>query len=94
MTRYESFDDLYDYCYKVASVIGLICIEITGYTDQRAREYAVDLGVAMQLTNILRDVREDAERERIYIPLSDLEGARIRRGGAEGCRLTTMHFAA
>lgn len=72
VTRYESFDELYDYCYKVASVIGLICIEITGYTDQRAREYAVDLGVAMQLTNILRDVREDAERERIYIPLSDL----------------------
>ena len=72
MTRYESFDELNDYCYKVASVIGLICIEIAGYTDQRAREYAVDLGVAMQLTNILRDVREDAERERIYLPMNDL----------------------
>ncbi len=71
-TRYESFDELNDYCYKVASVIGLICIEISGYTDQRARDYAVDLGVAMQLTNILRDVREDAERDRIYLPLSDL----------------------
>ena len=72
VTRYESFDELNDYCYKVASVIGLICIEIAGYTDQRAREYAADLGVAMQLTNILRDVREDAERERIYLPMNDL----------------------
>ena len=71
-TRYESFEELNDYCYKVASVIGLICIEITGYSDDKAKEHAIDLGIAMQLTNILRDIREDAERERIYIPMSDL----------------------
>ena len=71
-TRYESFDELIDYCYKVASVIGLICIEITGYTGDSAKEHAIDLGVALQLTNILRDVKEDAERGRIYIPMSDL----------------------
>ena len=71
-TRVQSFDELNDYCYKVASIIGLICIEVFGYRDPKAREYAVDLGVAMQLTNILRDVKEDAERGRIYIPLNDI----------------------
>ncbi len=72
ISRYETFEDLATYCYRVASVVGLICIQIMGYTDQRAREYAIDLGLAMQLTNILRDVREDAERGRIYIPQEDL----------------------
>ncbi len=72
ISRYETFDDLKTYCYRVASVVGLICIQIMGYTDQRAREYAIDLGLAMQLTNILRDIREDAERGRIYIPQEDL----------------------
>ena len=70
--RYETFPDLLDYCYKVASVVGLLCIEVFGYTDPRAKEHAVDLGTAMQLTNILRDLKEDAERERIYLPLEDL----------------------
>ncbi len=72
VSRYETFDDLAAYCYRVASVVGLICIQIMGYKDRRAREYAIDLGLAMQLTNILRDVREDAERGRIYIPQEDL----------------------
>ncbi len=72
ISRYETFDDLATYCYRVASVVGLICITICGYSDERAREYAIDLGLAMQLTNILRDVREDAERGRIYIPQEDL----------------------
>ena len=71
-SRFETFDDLRGYCYKVASVVGLICIEVFGYEDPAAREYAVDMGLAMQLTNILRDVREDAERGRIYLPLDEM----------------------
>ena len=71
--RYLSFDDLRVYCNKVASVVGLICLEIFGYDDPRAREYATDLGIAMQLTNILRDIKEDAERNRIYLPAEELE---------------------
>ena len=71
-TRYESFDELRAYCYKVASVVGLISIEVFEYSDPAARRYAIDLGLAMQLTNIIRDVREDAQRGRVYIPLEDL----------------------
>jgi len=70
--RYPTFDELYEYCYLVASTVGLVCIEIFGHRQPSAREYAVDLGVAFQLTNILRDVREDAARGRIYLPLDDL----------------------
>jgi phytoene synthase len=69
---YESFDELYRYCYLVASVVGLVCIRIFGYRDSRAEKLAEETGVAFQLTNILRDVREDAERGRIYLPLEDL----------------------
>jgi phytoene synthase len=70
--RFETFDDLKAYCYKVASAVGLICIEVFGYEGEYAREHAIDLGIAMQLTNILRDVKEDAGRGRIYLPLEDL----------------------
>jgi squalene synthase HpnC/squalene synthase HpnD len=70
--RYATFDELYEYCYLVASTVGLVCIEIFGHQHPSAREYAIDLGVAFQLTNILRDVMEDAERGRIYLPLEDL----------------------
>jgi 15-cis-phytoene synthase len=70
--RYESFEDLYEYCIRVASAVGLICLEIFGYGDPRSRQYAIDLGVALQLTNILRDVPEDLRRGRVYIPLEDL----------------------
>lgn len=70
---YATFDDLYRYCYLVASVVGLVCIRIFGYTDPRAEKLAEETGVAFQLTNILRDVREDLERGRIYLPLEDLE---------------------
>ena len=66
---YATFDDLYRYCYLVASVVGLVCIRIFGYTDPRAEALAEETGVAFQLTNILRDVKEDAERNRIYIPI-------------------------
>lgn len=69
---YETFDDLYRYCYLVASVVGLVCIHIFGYTDPKAEKLAEETGVAFQLTNILRDVAEDAARNRIYLPLKDL----------------------
>ncbi|MCH7996641.1 MAG: phytoene/squalene synthase family protein [Chloroflexi bacterium] len=71
--RYQTFDDLYRYCYKVASVVGLVCIQIFGYRDLRARRYAVDMGIAMQLTNILRDLKEDCGRNRIYLPLDEMD---------------------
>ena len=71
-TSYKSYEDLSEYCYKVASAVGLICIEISGYEDSIAKEYVVDLGFAMQLTNILRDLKEDAQRGRIYVPLDEI----------------------
>lgn len=71
--RYDTFDELYEYSYKVASVVGLMTSEIFGYTNPQAINHAVDLGIAMQLTNILRDVGEDLDRDRIYIPREDLE---------------------
>ena len=72
-TRYRNFEELRRYCYGAASAAGLISISIFGYTDSKAVEYAVDLGIAMQLTNILRDLGEDAGRDRIYIPADELE---------------------
>ena len=70
--RYASFEELHEYCYRVAAAVGLACIEIFGYTDVRARDYAVNLGVALQLTNIMRDLKTDADRGRIYLPLDEL----------------------
>jgi len=70
--RYETFDDLYVYCYRVASTVGLMSSEILGYSDKIALRYAKALGIAMQLTNILRDVKEDAAMGRIYLPQEDL----------------------
>lgn len=70
--RYETFDELYVYCYRVASTVGLMSSEILGYADKIALEYAEKMGVAMQLTNILRDVKEDAAKNRIYLPQEDL----------------------
>ncbi len=69
---YATFEDLYRYCYLVASVVGLVCIRIFGYSDARAEKFAEETGIAFQLTNILRDVVEDAERKRIYLPLDAL----------------------
>lgn len=71
--RYSSFQDLSLYCYRVAGVVGLLSAEIFGYEDRHTLRYAHDLGMAFQLTNILRDVREDAARGRIYIPLDEME---------------------
>jgi 15-cis-phytoene synthase len=74
---YATFADLYRYCYLVASVVGLVCIRIFGYTDPAAEKLAEETGVAFQLTNILRDVAEDAERGRVYLPLEDLTAHNI-----------------
>jgi phytoene synthase len=70
--RYETFNDLYRYCLRVASAVGLLSVEIFGYRSAAARDYAVELGIALQLTNVLRDVKADLARDRIYIPLEDL----------------------
>jgi phytoene synthase len=76
--RYSTYEGLELYCYRVASVVGLLSIEIFGYRDPACRDYAVYLGKALQFTNILRDVRTDAERGRIYLPLSELERCSVR----------------
>jgi len=74
---YATFADLYQYCYLVASVVGLVCIRIFGYTDPSAEKLAEETGIAFQLTNILRDVEEDAARNRIYLPLENLAAHNI-----------------
>ena len=71
-TRYQNFDELRQYCYRVASVVGLVCLQIFQYRDEAAREHAVDLGLAMQLTNIMRDVREDWSMGRVYLPQDEM----------------------
>jgi phytoene synthase len=70
--RYQDYEELELYCYRVASVVGLLSIEVFGYRDPACRDYAVYLGKALQLTNILRDVRADGQRGRIYLPLAEL----------------------
>jgi phytoene synthase len=71
-TRYETFADLFEYCRRVASAVGMICIRVFGCRSEAAREYALNLGLALQLTNILRDVRDDLSKGRVYLPLEDL----------------------
>lgn len=71
--RYKNFDELYTYCYKVAGIIGLIMLYILGYNNPEAKTYAVKLGIAMQLTNILRDIKEDYQRGRIYVPQDEMK---------------------
>lgn len=87
--HYETFDQLYDYCYHVASVVGLICIRIFGYRDPRAEKLAEQTGVAFQLTNIIRDVKEDSQLGRVYLPSEDLH-----RFGVEASALTNGNAAA
>ena len=70
--RYRTFNDLYEYCIRVASAVGLLCIEIFGYRDPKTRNYAIALGVALQLTNIIRDLPTDLRRGRLYLPTDDL----------------------
>ncbi len=75
--RYPTFEALEQYCHRVASVVGLLSIEIFGYRNPACRDYAIELGRALQLTNILRDVRNDAQRGRIYLPQSELSRCRV-----------------
>ena len=75
LNTFATFALLYQYCYYVASVVGLVCIRIFGYSSPAAEKLAEETGIAFQLTNILRDVREDAERGRVYIPEDDLKGS-------------------
>ena len=77
-TRYATFEELRLYCYRVASAVGLVCIEIFGYRNPGTREYAENLGIAFQLTNIIRDLSEDAARGRIYLPQEDLTSFGVR----------------
>ena len=71
--RYGTFDELHKYCYRVASIVGLICAEVFGYHNATTLGYAVDLGIALQLTNIMRDIKADTLNGRIYLPLEDLK---------------------
>jgi phytoene synthase len=94
---YATFGDLYPYCYRVASAVGLACIHIWGFAAEQAREFAEKAGIAFQLTNILRDLGEDAERGRIYLPQDEM--ARfdyppdlLRRGVCNDCFNRLMRF--
>jgi len=71
--RYLTFEELRLYCYRVASTVGLMCIEIFGYKHKSAKEFAINLGIALQLTNILRDIKKDSLKGRIYLPQEDLQ---------------------
>jgi len=85
--RYETFDELYVYCYRVASTVGLMSSEIFGYEKPETLEYAEALGIAMQLTNVLRDIKEDAEMGRIYLPQEDLRRFQISEQQIFDCRI-------
>lgn len=73
VSRYKDFETLYQYCFRAAATVGLMCIEIFGYKTENAKQYAVNLGIALQLTNILRDIKFDALNGRIYLPAEDLK---------------------
>ncbi|HTV03457.1 MAG TPA: presqualene diphosphate synthase HpnD [Luteitalea sp.] len=87
-TRFANFCELRSYCYKVASTVGLVCIEIFGYENPGTRDYAVELGLALQLTNILRDVGGDLARGRLYIPLDELEAHGVTEDMLKTGRMT------
>ncbi len=86
--RYPTFAALSEYCRRVASAVGLICLEIFGYQDQRAREYADSLGMALQLTNIIRDVATDLRRGRLYLPAEHLDRFGVTVEALEAGRVT------
>src|SRR5438067_9642439 len=72
IVRYATFEDLRVYCYRVASAVGLVSIEVFGYRNPRCKQYAIELGLALQMTNIIRDVWKDLQVQRIYLPQEDL----------------------
>ncbi len=93
ITRYQTHQDLELYCYRVASVVGLLSIRIFGFKNPACRDYAVFLGKALQLTNILRDVAVDAQRGRIYLPREDLARFSVREEDILACRHTPEYRA-
>ena len=86
--RFRTFDDLRGYCLRVASAVGLVCIEIFEYTNPRCRQYAIDLGIALQLTNILRDLGRDLDAGRLYLPTEDLERFGVTEADLRAGRMT------
>ncbi len=97
--HYETFDELYDYCYHVASVVGLVCIRVFGYRDPHAETLAEQTGVAFQLTNIIRDVKEDSQLGRVYLPYEDLrrfhvEPKALANGNAAAAFRPVLEFEA
>jgi len=90
--RYRTFDELYVYCYRVASVVGLMCIEVYGYDNPMAKKYAESWGIFMQLTNVLRDVGEDIQRDRVYLPLDELERNGMTEGELDGKIVLNKHW--
>src|SRR5260370_8999947 len=97
VAAYAKFADLYRYCYRVASAVGLACIHIWGFSDERAKEYAEKAGIAFQLTNILRDLGEDVARGRVYLPREDLvrfgySEEELRQGARDGRLAELMRF--
>lgn len=91
--RYKNFDELELYCHRVASVVGLLSIEIFGYRNPACHEYAVYLGKALQLTNILRDVKNDAARGRIYLPLAELKKFSVGENEILNSKFSENYFA-
>lgn len=91
-TRYETFADLYRYCYHVASAVGLVALSIFGHTGAQQRIYGEKLGIALQLTNILRDVKEDAGRGRIYLPMEDMKRFSVREEDLLAGKYTDAFF--
>jgi phytoene synthase len=91
--RYENFEQLELYCHRVASVVGLLSIEIFGYKNPATRDYAIYLGKALQLTNILRDVKNDAERGRIYLPLDGLKKFNVGENEILDSKYSDRYFA-
>ncbi len=83
-TNYKNFNELYIYCYKAAGVVGLIMLYLFGFKDKKAKKYAISLGVAMQLTNILRDIKEDYQRKRIYLPQDELKDFKVNPAQIKG----------
>ena len=90
-TNYQSFEDLRTYCFKVASTVGLSLIEIYGYTDPDAREYAEEMGIFLQMVNVLRDIQEDRERGRLYLPTDELEMFDIKPEEIENVNLAVSY---
>jgi len=91
--RYENYEELELYCYRVASVVGLLSIEIFGYQNPACHDYAVYLGQALQLTNILRDVKNDAARGRIYLPLAELRKFNVSEAEILEAKYSDRYFA-